>query len=69
MGFFAAGDDQYHSRLNGERIETLIARMMGFPSEAEFEAALAGDVSSDPSQPDVVRTMKRISISVFVEDA
>lgn len=67
MGFFASGDDQYHTRINGERVETLIARMLGFPSEAEFEAALA-EVSPDSSQPDVVRTVPRVHLSMFVEN-
>ncbi len=68
MGFFASGDDSFHTRINGERIETVIARMLGFPSEVEFEAALSGDVSADPDRPDVVRNMGRISLSVFVDD-
>ena len=67
MGFFASGDDQYHTRINGERVETLIARMLGFPSEAEFEAALA-EVSSDASQPDVVRNGGKIFLSVSMMD-
>ena len=67
LGFFANSEDKYHSRINGERIETVIARMMGFPSEEEFDAALAAGLSSDSSQPDIVKTLPRISISVFVE--
>ncbi len=41
MAFFPGQADAYHTRINGERIETFMARMLGFPSEAEFDAALA----------------------------
>ncbi len=68
MGWFASGDDNYHSRINGERIETIVARMLGFPSEMELDRALQGEVSSDSTQPDVVRTVKHIHLSVFATD-
>lgn len=68
LGFFASGNDNYHTRIDGERIETIIARMLGFPSEAEFEAALSGDVSANSVRPDVVRNIGRISLSVFIEN-
>lgn len=68
LAWFGSGDDNYHARINGERVETILARMLGFPSDAEFEAALSNEVSSDPSQPDIVRSVPRISLSVFVDD-
>ena len=64
MAFFPGREDAYHTRINGERVETFLARMLGFPSEAEFEAALAGEVSPDPNVPVATRVMKGVSISV-----
>jgi hypothetical protein len=68
LAWFGSGDDNYHARINGERIETIVARMLGFPSDAEFQAALNNEVSPDPDQPGIVRTVPRISLSVFVDD-
>lgn len=68
MGFFAAGEDNYHTRINGERLETLVARMMGFPSEAEFQQAMNAGVSPDPGQPDVTRRIPRVHFSMHISD-
>lgn len=68
LAWFGSGDDNYHARINGERIETIVARMLGFPSDAEFQAALNNEVSSDPSQPGIVRTVPRFHISVSVSN-
>jgi len=64
MAFFPGRDDAYHVRINGDRLEVLVARMLGFPSEAEFDAALAAGLSPDPDVPSVVRKMSDVSLSV-----
>ncbi len=68
IGFFSGRDDSFHARINGERIETVISRMLGFPSEAEFETALRDGVSADPDQPDVVRKAGQVYLSMSIQD-
>ena len=65
MELFA--DQGIQTRINGERIETVIARMLGFPSEVEFDEAMRGGVSPDPSQPDVVRNMGKVHLSMCLQ--
>jgi hypothetical protein len=68
IGFFSGRDDSFHARINGERIETVISRMLGFPSEEEFEQALQGGVSADPDQPDVVRKAGQVYLSMSIQE-
>ncbi len=66
MAWFASGDDNYHARIEGERIETIVARMLGFPSEVELQSALDSEVSPDPDEPGVTRTVKHVHLSMFI---
>ena len=65
LDFFPGREDAYRVMVNGERVEEIMARMLGFPSEVEFDAALASGFSPDPDQPSITRKMGSISLSVY----
>ena len=41
MAFFPDSPDSVHVRINGTRVEQLIAQMMDFPSDSEMDEALS----------------------------
>ena len=65
---YFASTGEYHTYLDGERIETLVARMMGFPSDNEVSMAMDSGVSPDPSNPDITRMGGRVSMSMYLTD-
>lgn len=80
LGFFASEMHSHHVRIktdaegpesDGERVEQVIARSMGFPSDAEFDEMFQRNeqLRNQGLQPadgtaDVVRRGKRIRITV-----
>lgn len=67
MDFFVGQKDAYQVRINGERIETVIARMLGFPSEVELDETMQSEMSPDSSQPDIVRSVGKVHLSMHLQ--
>jgi hypothetical protein len=66
-------DDGNHIRVDGERLEDLISRNIGFPSEEEFDEMInrIGQLREDgltiaEGEPNILREGTRLKISVEV---